>query len=52
MTQDEWPLRGGPFGYVQAVGVRRDARAHGLARAMLDHVLRALRADGLEPRRA
>ncbi|MFF8717620.1 GNAT family N-acetyltransferase [Streptomyces sp. NPDC015184] len=47
VTQEEWPLRGGPFGYVTAVGVRREARGHGLARAMLAHVLRALRADGL-----
>ncbi len=48
VNQEEWPLRGGPFGYVTAVGVRREARGHGLARAMLAHVLRALRADGLK----
>ncbi|MFC9618835.1 GNAT family N-acetyltransferase [Streptomyces sp. NPDC056930] len=48
VAQDEWPLRGGPFGYITAVGVRRDARGQGLARAMLSHVLRALRADGLD----
>lgn len=48
VAQDEWPLRGGPFGYITAVGVRRDARGQGLARTMLAHVLRALRADGLD----
>ncbi|MFE4330502.1 GNAT family N-acetyltransferase [Streptomyces sp. NPDC056831] len=48
VAQDEWPLRGGPFGYITAVGVRRDARGQGLARTMLSHVLRALRADGLD----
>ncbi|GGT77247.1 N-acetyltransferase [Streptomyces atratus] len=47
VNQEEWPLRGGPFGYVTSVGVRREARGQGLARAMLAHVLRALRADGL-----
>ncbi|MFI6586187.1 GNAT family N-acetyltransferase [Embleya sp. NPDC050493] len=45
---DEWPLRGGPFGYITVVGVRREARGRGLARTMLAHVLRALRADGLD----
>ncbi|MFE7638227.1 GNAT family N-acetyltransferase [Kitasatospora sp. NPDC057518] len=47
VAPDEWPLRGGPFGYVTAVGVRREGRGRGLARTMLAHVLRALRADGL-----
>ncbi|CAM5448121.1 putative acetyltransferase, GNAT [Streptomyces spiroverticillatus] len=45
---DEWPLRGGPFGYVSTVGVRREARGQGLARTMLARVMRALRADGLD----
>ncbi|MEE1738774.1 GNAT family N-acetyltransferase [Streptomyces sp. BE147] len=45
---DEWPLRGVSFGYLTAVGVRRDARGRGLARTLLAHVLRALRAEGLD----
>ncbi|MDK0518235.1 GNAT family N-acetyltransferase [Streptomyces sp. ML-6] len=48
VAPDEWPLRSGPFGYITAVGVRREARGQGLARTMLAHVLRALRADGLD----
>ncbi|WP_063767821.1 GNAT family N-acetyltransferase [Streptosporangium roseum] len=48
VAQDEWPLRGGPFGYVASVGVRRDARGQGLARTLLAHVLRGLRAEGLD----
>ncbi|MEL5953533.1 N-acetyltransferase [Streptomyces sp. CLV115] len=47
VAQDEWPLRGGPFGYITAVGVRREVRGQGLARTMLAQVLRALRAVGL-----
>ncbi|MER6575882.1 GNAT family N-acetyltransferase [Nonomuraea sp. NPDC001023] len=31
-----------------AVGVRRDAQGQGLARTLLAHVLRGLRADGLD----
>ncbi|MFD7499037.1 GNAT family N-acetyltransferase [Streptomyces sp. NPDC059832] len=41
-------MRGGPFGYITAFGVRRDARGQGLARTLLAHVLRALREAGLE----
>ncbi|WTB59932.1 GNAT family N-acetyltransferase [Streptomyces sp. NBC_00825] len=48
VAPDEWPLRGGPFGYVTTVGVRREARGQGLARTLLAHVLRALRAEGLD----
>ncbi len=48
VAKEEWPLRGFPFGYITAVGVRRDARGQGLARTLLAHVLRALRAEGLE----
>ncbi|WP_327687535.1 GNAT family N-acetyltransferase [Streptomyces tubercidicus] len=48
VAPDEWPLRGGPFGYVTIVGVRREARGQGLARTLLAHVLRALRAEGLD----
>lgn len=48
VAPDEWPLRGGPFGYITALGVRRDARGQGLARTLLAHVLRALREAGLE----
>ncbi|MEV4898024.1 GNAT family N-acetyltransferase [Nonomuraea sp. NPDC055795] len=48
VAPDEWPLRGGPFGYITAVGVRREARGRGLARTLLAHVLRTLRADGLD----
>lgn len=48
MAPDEWPLRGGPFGYVTTVGVRREARGQGLARTLLAHVLRALRAEGFD----
>ncbi|SCF61628.1 GNAT family N-acetyltransferase [Streptomyces sp. Ncost-T10-10d] len=47
VSPEEWPLREGPFGYISSVGVRREARGQGLARAMLAHVLRTLRADGL-----
>ncbi|MFJ8746591.1 GNAT family N-acetyltransferase [Embleya sp. NPDC127516] len=47
VERDEWPLRGGPFGYVTTVGTRREARGQGLARTLLAHVLRAMRADGL-----
>ncbi|MDK0524208.1 GNAT family N-acetyltransferase [Streptomyces sp. ML-6] len=47
VTPEEWPLRGGSFGYISSVGVRREARGQGLARAMLAHVLRTLRAEGL-----
>ncbi|WP_260478274.1 N-acetyltransferase [Nonomuraea sp. WAC 01424] len=45
VPQEEWPLRGGPFGYITAAGVRRDARGQGLARTLLAHVLRA---EGLD----
>ncbi|MEV0279551.1 N-acetyltransferase [Streptomyces sp. NPDC050610] len=48
VAKDEWPLRGFPFGYVTAVGVRRDARGQGLARTLLAHALRSLRAEGLD----
>ncbi|MEV0264379.1 GNAT family N-acetyltransferase [Streptomyces sp. NPDC050617] len=48
VAKDEWPLRGGPFGYITAVGVRRDARGQGLARTLLAHALRSLRAEGLD----
>ncbi|MFE7120712.1 GNAT family N-acetyltransferase [Streptomyces sp. NPDC057654] len=48
VAKGEWPLRGFPFGYVTAVGVRRDARGQGLARTLLAHVLRSLKAEGLE----
>ncbi|MEU7042525.1 GNAT family N-acetyltransferase [Streptomyces varsoviensis] len=48
VAKDEWPLRGFPFGYVTAVGVRREARGKGLARTLLAHVLRSLRAEGLD----
>ncbi|MFF9072408.1 GNAT family N-acetyltransferase [Streptomyces sp. NPDC014872] len=47
VSPEEWPLRGGPFGYISAVGVRREARGQGLARAMLAHVLRTLRTEAL-----
>ncbi|MGC0421073.1 GNAT family N-acetyltransferase [Embleya sp. AB8] len=47
VARDEWPLRGGPFGYLTTVGVRREARGQGLARALLANVLRTLRAEGL-----
>ncbi|MFF7251045.1 GNAT family N-acetyltransferase [Embleya sp. NPDC008237] len=48
VAPDEWPLRGGPFGYITTVGVRREGRGRGLARTMLAHVLRAMRSDGLD----
>ncbi|MFF7244302.1 GNAT family N-acetyltransferase [Embleya sp. NPDC008237] len=47
VERDEWPPRDGPFGYITTVGTRRQARGRGLARTLLTHVLRAMRADGL-----
>ncbi|MEU7579895.1 GNAT family N-acetyltransferase [Streptomyces sp. NPDC041068] len=47
VAREEWPLRGGPFGFITSVGVRREARGQGLARTLLAHVLGALRAEGL-----
>ncbi|MEU3461930.1 GNAT family N-acetyltransferase [Streptomyces sp. NPDC006733] len=48
VAPDEWPLRGGPFGYLTMVGVRREARGQGLARTLLAHTLRTLREAGLD----
>lgn len=47
VDEDEWPLRDGPFGYITTVGTRRAARGRGLARTLMAHVLRRMRADGL-----
>lgn len=47
ITEDEWELNGGPFGYMSDVGVVRDARGKGLSSALMRAALESYRSAGL-----
>lgn len=48
INEEEWPIHGHSFGYINAVGVIREWRGRNLARALLTHTMRAYKNKGLE----